>query len=146
MPVRLSSMEVSDAESESHGAGPRRRSGRVAKKAAASSPASSAKRKRDDADNVDDVDMDDVSESEDDESEGEPDEEELREKRRRAKKKSASGKQPTAKKPKPTTNGAPVSLAIRPAASSKRKAPAKKRTQKDATAEEAGGIYGNALL
>ena len=138
-------MEGSDAESESHGAGPRRRSGRVAQQAAAPSPASSAKRKRDDADNADDVDMDDASESEDEESEGEPDEEELREKRRRAKKKSVSGKQPAAKKAKPTTNGAPVSLAIRPATAPKRKAPAKKRAQTNAAAEEAGGIYGNAL-
>jgi cohesin complex subunit SA-1/2 len=142
MSAAVSSPAVADISSSA----PRRKSGRVSKKPApfvpASSPAGSAKRKRDERDDEQDEDaeMQDISSEEEEESsEGEPDEEELKERRKKNKRKAAARK-PAPKKPK--TNGEPVSLAIRPAT---KKAPKKQRKapiRKSAVAEDTEGIYG----
>jgi cohesin complex subunit SA-1/2 len=125
----------------------RRRSGRVSKKpeklASASSPAGSAKRKRGDNDDSG-VEADDPSTDEQsDSSEGEPDEEELRERQRKRRGK-APAKRPAPKKSK--TNGAPISLAMRPATNASRKLtkrPRKAAIRKSAIAEEEPeGLYG----
>ncbi|KAF2112903.1 STAG domain-containing protein [Lophiotrema nucula] len=121
---------------------PRRKSGRVSKKpepfVPASSPAGSAKRKRNDTAEGGD-DLEDPSDEEEGSSEGEPDEEELREQRRKKKTK-APARKPAAKKPK--TNGtAQVSLAIRPAAPPRPKKPRKAPVRKSAFAENADGLY-----
>jgi hypothetical protein len=125
----------------------RRRSGRVTRKpeklAAAASPTGSAKRKRRDDDDSG-VEADETSSEEQSESsEGEPDEEELRE-RRSKKKGKAPAKQPAPKKPR--TNGAPISLAMRPATGASRKLtkrPRKAAIRKSAVSEEEPeGLYG----
>jgi hypothetical protein len=125
----------------------RRRSGRVSRKpeklASAASPAGSAKRKRGDNDDSG-VEADDASTDEQsDSSEGEPDEEELRE-RQRKRRGRAAPKRPAPKKPK--TNGAPISLAMRPATNVSRKLtkrPRKAALRKSAVAdEEPEGLYG----
>jgi cohesin complex subunit SA-1/2 len=124
---------------------PRRKSGRVSRKpeqfVPASSPAGRTKRKRaEETDgDADAAGMEEEEEEQESSSEGEPDEEELREKRRNKKTKAAP-KKPAAKKPK--TNGAPVSLAIRPA-TSKPKKPRKAPLRKSALVDEdAEGLYG----
>lgn len=125
----------------------RRRSGRVSRKpqklASAASPTGSAKRKRGDNDDSG-VDADEPSSEEQSESsEGEPDEEELRERQRKRKGKAAA-KRPAPKKPK--TNGAPISLAMRPATGASRKLakrPRKAAIRKSAVSEEEPeGLYG----
>ncbi|KAL6709146.1 cohesin complex subunit [Coniothyrium glycines] len=120
----------------------RRKSGRVSKRperfAPGTSPVGSTKRKRGD-DNDSGVDADGASSDEESEesSEGEPDDEEVRERQRKRKSRTAARKHAT-KKPK--TNGASVSLAIRPAANAQkkvskrpRKAPVRKSTLPEAT-------------
>jgi cohesin complex subunit SA-1/2 len=141
-------MSAADMTSEADVASSsRRRSGRVSKKPekfAASSPTDSAKRKRGDNDDSG-VEADQASsdEEEEDSSEGEPDEEELRERQRKRKGKTPA-KRPAAKKPK--TNGATMSLAIRPATSAPKKIakrPRKAAIRKSAvSAEEPAGLYG----
>ncbi|KAF2466081.1 STAG-domain-containing protein [Lindgomyces ingoldianus] len=126
---------------------PRRKSGRVSKKpepfVPASSPAGSAKRKRNvatDGDGDGDVAEQASEEEQTESSEGEPDEEELRERRRKKKTKPAP-KRPASKKPK--TNGESISLAIRPAASNPQRPrkPRKGPIRKSAIAEDAEGLY-----
>jgi cohesin complex subunit SA-1/2 len=130
---------------------PRRRSGRVPKEperfVPASSPATSAKRKRG-QDTEADIDMEDAASEEEPEesSEGEPDEEELREQRRKNKKKNkgkAAARKPAQKKAK--TNGEAVNLAIRPAANTKAVRVKARKTapiRKSAVADAAEGLYG----
>lgn len=128
-----------------------RASGRVRKRpdVYASSPfASSAKRKRDEADaenvnaeNADDQ-LDpagDASDEETDEDEAEPDEEELREQKAKARKaKAAATKKPAQKKAK--VNGA--TLPIRSATGgAKRRAPRKAKATSAQNAAAAGGLY-----
>jgi cohesin complex subunit SA-1/2 len=134
--------EGSEAEVDSSS---RRRSGRQRKapeKFAKFSPTDSAKRKRDDNDDSG-VEADEPSEEEES-SEGEPDEEELRERQRKNKKSKAAAKKPAPKKPK--TNGATMSLAIRPAMGAAKKVakrPRKAAIRKGAIAEdEPEGLYG----
>ncbi|KAH7067632.1 STAG domain-containing protein [Paraphoma chrysanthemicola] len=123
----------------------RRRSGRVSKKpekfAPATSPAGSAKRKRGDHDDSG-VEADEPSDEEVESSEGEPAEEELRERQRKRKGK-AAGKKSASKRPR--TNGATVSLAMRPAAGASKKLtkrPRKAAIRKSAVlADEPGGLY-----
>lgn len=127
----------------------RRRSGRVAKKPerfAPSSPTGSAKRKRGDNDDSG-VEADQPSSDEEEESsEGEPDEEELRERQRKRKSK-APAKRRAPKKPR--TNGATMSLAMRPAAGASKKIakrPRKAAIRKSAVAaDEPEGLYGMRL-
>ena len=123
---------------------PRRTSGRVTRQpepfVPASSPATSAKRKRNETGNAD-VEMEDAEEEEEEEegSEDEPDEEELRE-RRRAKKGKNAARKPAPKKHK--TNGEAVSLAIRPATTNRARKPRKAPIRKSAVGEDAEGLYG----
>jgi cohesin complex subunit SA-1/2 len=125
----------------------RRRSGRVVRKpeklASAPSPSGSAKRKRRDNDDSGVEAGESTSEEQSDSSEGEPDEEEMRERQRKRKGKGAA-KRPAPKKPK--TNGAPISLAMRPAAGASRKLtkrPRKAAIRKSAISEEEPeGLYG----
>jgi cohesin complex subunit SA-1/2 len=125
----------------------RRRSGRVVRKpeklASAPSPTGSAKRKRRDNDDSGVEAGESTSEEQSESSEGEPDDEELRERQRKRKGK-ASGKRPAPKKPK--TNGASISLAMRPAAGASRKLtkrPRKAAIRKSAISEEEPeGLYG----
>jgi cohesin complex subunit SA-1/2 len=129
----------------------RRRSGRVVRKpeklASAPSPSGSAKRKRRDNDDSGVEAGESTSEEQSDSSEGEPDEEEMRERQRKRKGKGAA-KRPAPKKPK--TNGAPISLAMRPAAGASRKLskrPRKAAIRKSAISEEeAEGLYGMLLM
>jgi hypothetical protein len=148
-PSSTNTMSAADMTSEVDVASSaaRRRSGRVSKKPekfAASSPTNSAKRKRGDNDDSG-VEADQPSSDEDEEesSEGEPDEEELRERQRKRKGK-VPAKRPAAKKPK--TNGATMSLAMRPATSAPKKIakrPRKAAIRKSAvSAEEPAGLYG----
>ncbi|KAF1921583.1 hypothetical protein BDU57DRAFT_489497 [Ampelomyces quisqualis] len=125
----------------------RRRSGRVTRKpeklASTTSPADSTKRKRRDNDDDSGVEADEATSDEQSESsEGEPDEEELRERRAKRKGK-APAKRPATKKPK--TNGAPISLAMRPATGASRKLtkrPRKAAIRKSAVSEqEPEGLY-----
>ncbi|KAF2260154.1 STAG-domain-containing protein [Lojkania enalia] len=125
---------------------PRRKSGRVSTKpqrfVPAASPAGSAKRKRTAEETDGDIDVDEPSSDEEqtESSEGEPDEEELRERRRKQKKTKTPGKKPAPKKAK--TNGATVSLAIRPAASRPKK-PRKAPIRKSAIGDDTEGLYGD---
>ncbi|OAK93924.1 STAG-domain-containing protein [Phaeosphaeriaceae sp. SRC1lsM3a] len=123
----------------------RRRSGRVTRKpeklASAPSPADSAKRKRGDKDASGAEDDEQSSDEQSESSEGEPDEEELRERQKKRKGKAAT-KSRAAKKPK--TNGATMSLAMRPATTSRKlaKRPRKAAIRKSAvSAEEPEGLY-----
>jgi hypothetical protein len=125
----------------------RRRSGRVIRKpeklASAPSPSGSAKRKRGDNDDSGVEAGESTSDEQSDSSEGEPDVEELRERQRKRKGK-ATAKRPATKKPK--TNGAPISLAMRPAAGVSRKLtkrPRKAAIRKSAVSEgEPEELYG----
>jgi hypothetical protein len=125
----------------------RRRSGRVVRKpeklASAPSPTGSAKRKRGENDDSGVEAGESTSEEQSESSEGEPDEEEMRERQRKRKGKGAA-KRPALKKPK--TNGAPISLAMRPAAGASRKLtkrPRKAAIRKSAISdEEPEGLYG----
>ncbi|KAK0664304.1 Cohesin subunit psc3 [Lasiodiplodia hormozganensis] len=129
----------------------RRKSGRVTRKpetiySSAATPATKRKRGADrQADASDDDDPEDDDEDDEDESsESDADDEELRDKRRKKKRQSAAKakatpqRKPAAKKSKP--NGDTLSLAIRPAAKTKK--PRKPRPSKVAAAEEVGGLYG----
>ncbi|KAL5115509.1 cohesin complex subunit [Pleosporales sp. CAS-2024a] len=142
MSAAVAAPEASQGASSAH----RRRSGRVTRKpeklASAPSPAESTKRKRHDNDDSG-VEADEPSSEEQSESsEDEPDEEELRDRRRKRKGKAAT-KRPAPKKPK--TNGAPISLAMRPAAGVSRKLtkrPRKAAIRKSAVSdEEPEGLY-----
>jgi hypothetical protein len=134
--------EVNDVESSAN----RRRSGRVSKKPekfAPASPTDSAKRKRGDNDDSG-VEADQAtSDEEESSSEGEPDEEEFRDRQRKRKGK-APAKRPAPKKPK--TNGATMSLAMRPASGAPKKLakrPRKAAIRKSAIApDEPEGLYG----
>jgi cohesin complex subunit SA-1/2 len=143
MSAAISPSPVDDGAS----AATRRRSGRVTRKpeklASTASPADSAKRKRGDNDDsgveADGATSDEQSES----SEGEPDEEELRERRPKRKSKTPA-KRPATKRPK--TNGASISLAMRPATGASRKLtkrPRKAAIRKSAVSgEEPEVLYG----
>jgi cohesin complex subunit SA-1/2 len=114
----------------------RRRSGRVTRKP------DSAKRKRGDNADSGAEDNEASSDEQSESSEGEPDEEELRERKKKRKGKTAAKSRAT-KKPK--TNGATVSLAMRPATTSRKlaKRPRKAAIRKSAiAAEEPEGLYG----
>ncbi|KAF2138652.1 uncharacterized protein K452DRAFT_352830 [Aplosporella prunicola CBS 121167] len=124
----------------------RRKSGRVTRKpetiyTSSATATGGAKRKRgaEPDDNADEGASDDDDESDDESTEGEPDEEELRERRRRRRQqqRKTPQKKPAAKKSK--TNGEALSLAIRPAAKSKKAR--KPRPSKIAAAEDQGGLY-----
>jgi len=138
----IMSSEVNDVASSAA----RRRSGRVSKKPekfAPASPTDSVKRKRGDDDDSG-VEADQASSDEEEESsEGEPDEEEVRE-RQRKRKGRAPAKRPAPKKPK--TNGATMSLAMRPASGAPKKLakrPRKAAIRKSAIApDEPEGLYG----
>jgi cohesin complex subunit SA-1/2 len=140
----MSAIVLSSEAADVTSSAPRRKSGRVSKKPnafnPATSPVGSAKRKRTD-ESDEDVDIEEAADEEEEQesSEGEPDEEELREQRRKKKSKPATRK-PAPKKPK--TNGASISLALRPA-TSKPKRPRKAPVRKSAIiGEEADGLYG----
>ncbi|KAF2025205.1 STAG-domain-containing protein [Setomelanomma holmii] len=140
MSTAVLTSEVSDAATSTA----RRRSGRVSKKPAkfalATSPAGSTKRKRGDNDDSG-VETDEPTDEEPESSDGEPDEEEVRERQRKRKGKGPAKK--TAPK-RPRTNGATVSLAMRPAtgASKLAKRPRKAAIRKSAmSADEPEGLY-----
>lgn len=139
-------MSAADSTSQAGDAAPstRRKSGRVSKRpekfTPGASPTGSAKRKRG---NDDDNGLDEDTPSSEDESESsedEPDEEELRE---RKKKKSRPAARKRAPK-KPKTNGASVSLAIRPAFNAAKKVskrPRKAPVRKSMLPEQTEGLY-----
>lgn len=140
------SAEVANSETGEVESSGRRKSGRVSRRpdrfAPGTSPTSSTKRKRG-ADNDDSgVEADAPSSEEEESSEGEPDDEEVRERQRKRKSKGTT-KRSAAKKPK--TNGASVSLAMRPATGAKKvaKRPRKAAIRKSAIGEdEPEGLYG----
>jgi cohesin complex subunit SA-1/2 len=146
MPARNSSMEVSsptaeDAPSKST----RRKSGRVVKAPEVLGATSKRKRAETNGGNDEGDDASDAEDSEDDEAE--PDEEELKEKRKRVRTSTATKSKAPAKKKAKSVDGEPVSLAIRPAKSAPKRAPAKRKPAQAtvADAESAGGLYGKSI-
>lgn len=143
MPARNSSMEVSSpAAEDAPSASTRRKSGRVVKAPEILGATSKRKRAETNGDDDDGDEASDVADSEDEEAE--PDEEELKEKRRRVRTSGAGKPRAPAKKKAKSVNGDPVSLAIRPAKSAPKRAPAKRKPAQATVvdAENAGGLYG----
>lgn len=133
-------MSSSPAPVDKTDAGNKRRSGRVTRKPDLYTEplTTSSKRKRDVAED-ENGDQDSDQEDSESEEESEPDEEELREQRTKARKpKAAAPKKPAAKRSK--TNGISVALPVR--AAGKKGRTKKAKGVDEATAEEAGGLYG----
>jgi cohesin complex subunit SA-1/2 len=139
MPARNSSMELSSPEIDVQQSATRRKSGRVVRKPD-SVAAASTKRKRN-ATEGGDIEMEDASDDSEESDEEEPDEEELKEQRKkRARSQKKAPSKPATKKAK-AANGEPVRLAIRPNPTKKSRAKPKLPNQ-IADAEAVGGLYG----
>ena len=139
MPARNSSMEVSSpAAADAPSTSARRKSGRVTKKPEQFGTTTKRKRNENGGDDMEGDDASDADSSEDED--GEPDEEEMKEKRKRARTSNAAKTKAPAKKKAKAVNGAPVSLAIRPAKSAPKRRKPQQATAADA--EGVGGLYG----
>jgi cohesin complex subunit SA-1/2 len=139
MPARNSSMELSSPEVDVQQSATRRKSGRVVKKPDSVATASS-KRKRNATEGAD-IDMEDASDESEESEDDEPDAEELKEQRKkRARSQKKAPSKPAAKKAK-SANGEPVRLAIRPNPTKKSRAKPKPQNQ-FGDAEAVGGLYG----